>query len=242
MFMNGDKQSRHMTTVKRGLRRVNWHKSSLKKAVAPVRTRCWVNLLRLENVPNNRNNPTTKDNMFWEIINNLKGEHLSMKADELRRWLESFDDQQLLEFHRNAQSAFRTVFTPDTYMLYCAMYQGEVNGSGLTDFCSNIILNGRWFFDDVTGNPDNFATAKDINSFNDDYRLRVNEICRKLLAQRYDERIADEMIRHAGIKECEEVWEDLEDWVGSITFEPEWNLIQGKMPRVFAKTHFGQNK
>jgi len=81
--------------------------------------------------------------MLWRTIDSLDSGKLSQRGVELRKRLENFSDQELIEFQREAASAFRSLFTPSLYYLYSAVYEGEVNGTGLTDFCSNIMLAGR---------------------------------------------------------------------------------------------------
>lgn len=175
--------------------------------------------------------------MLWETIGNLPSNELRQRADELRNRLLNFNDANLLEFYREATSAFLSLFNPSIYYLYCGMFAGEVNGSGLTDFCSNIILAGHELFEKIMANPDNFANVPNITPFNDDYCLSPSEICRTLLIARHGEQMADELINAACIDQMDSIWEHLEKNVGPLTFEPAWNILQTTMPKVYARCH-----
>ncbi|RYZ79423.1 MAG: DUF4240 domain-containing protein [Proteobacteria bacterium] len=187
----------------------------------------------------NKRNPQVDEIMLWSTIDNLKNMELASRAVELREKLRSFNDQELVSFHQEAVSAFRELFTPEVYHLYCSVYDGEVNDSGLTDFCSNVMLAGRRLFELVSTDPDHFADVGNVSSFNDDYGVDVSEVSRDLLLERHSEDAVDDMFQRAGTNTLDGIWDDLESRLGSLTFEPDWSLVREVMPRVFAR--FGPN-
>src|SRR5437867_2999685 len=122
--------------------------------------------------------------MLWQTIDSLSPGKLSQRSVELRKRLENFSDQELIEFQREAEPAFRALFTPSLYYLYSAVYEGEVNGTGLTDFCSNIMLAGRGVYEAVSRNPDEFAGVVDLPQFNDEYCIDVGDAGWRILTKR----------------------------------------------------------
>jgi len=170
--------------------------------------------------------------MLWTIIDNLKSSKLSLRASELRSVLDSQSDSKIVEFQSEAASAFRLLFTPEIYYLYCAAYEGEVNGEGLRDFCSNIMLSGHSFFMKMIETPDAFAELSGMESFNDDFDS-VSNMGRHILIERHGEDEAAELLLHT--EQLNGIWRDLESKVGSLTFNPNWQVIRLNMPRVYAR-------
>ena len=175
--------------------------------------------------------------MLWQTIDNLSGLDLSRRAAELRQQLEHASDQDLVLFHRDADEVFRQLFTPRIYRLYCVAFEGETNGSGLTDFCSNLMLSGRSLVEAVLLNPDDFASVTNPVPFNDDSGLSVPSIARHILVARRDEDVADDLLRRGGVPSLDGIWEELERQVGSLSFEPDWQLAEAALPRVWARRY-----
>lgn len=175
------------------------------------------------------------NHMLWRTINNLTSKELPGRGAELRQRLESFSDQDLVLFQHQAVEVFRLLFTSRIYYLYCAAFDGETNGSGLTDFCSNLMLSGHSLVDDVLKSPDNFADVANIESFNEDYGISVCSIAWHILVGRHDVDVTKEMFRSAGVQSLDKIWEELEKQVGKLTFEPDWRQIEAALPRLYAK-------
>lgn len=173
--------------------------------------------------------------MLWDIINDLKGECLREKALELRQRLEVLNDQELMVFHCEAVETFRLLFGPRMYYLYSAAFEGEANGSGLTDFCSNLILSGRTLVDALLADPDNFANVGNFEPFNQDNGLDVSSIALQVLVGRHDEDIVAERCYHAGAQSLKGIWEALEEQVGSLDFVPDWRVLKAALPRIYKR-------
>ncbi|MEN3943018.1 hypothetical protein WJU23_17095 [Prosthecobacter sp. SYSU 5D2] len=156
---------------------------------------------------------------------------------ELRQHLENFSDHELVLFQAEAANIFSKLFSPRSYHLYCAVFSDEANGSGLTDFCSNLILSGRPLVNAVLLNADSFADVIDTEQYNQDSGLDVSSVAWHILARRYDHNVAEVMFNRGGVKSLDGIWERLEKQVGSINFEPDWRLVEATMPRIYARLH-----
>jgi hypothetical protein len=170
--------------------------------------------------------------MLWTVIDNLKSSKLSLRSRELKTVLDALNDAEIVEFQSEAASAFRQLFTPGIYYLYCAVYEGEVNGEGLRDFCSNIMLSGHSFFIKIIENPDAFAELSGTESLNDDFDS-VSNMGRHILIERHGEDEAAELLLRTD--QLHGIWKDLENAVGNLTFKPNWPAIRLSMPRVYAR-------
>ncbi len=173
--------------------------------------------------------------MLWQTIDSLISEEFSQRSVELQKQLENFGDQELIEFQREAEPAFRSLFIPSLYYLYSVVYEGEVNGTGLTDFCSNIMIAGSGVYDAVSRNPDELAEVVNLPQFNDEYCTNVGDAGWRVLTERYDVQTVEGMFRRAGVQTLSGIWGDLERRVGKPTFEPDWRIVEETMPRIFAK-------
>lgn len=176
--------------------------------------------------------------MFWETIDSLASTNLSDRADELRGRLEGWGDEELALFQREAGEVYGRVFSPAVYHLYCIAFEGETNGAGLTDFCSNLMLLGRSLVEAVLRDPDAFADvpASEVVAFNDDSGFSVGSIAWRILSQRHDDEVPQGLCERAGMLSSGDVWEDLERQVGPIDFEPDWQRAERDLPRVLART------
>lgn len=175
------------------------------------------------------------NHMLWKTIDNLTSKELPRRGAELRQRLESFSDQDLVLFQNQAVEVFRLLFTSRTYYLYSAAFDGETNGSGLTDFCSNLMLSGHSLVDSVLRSPDNFADVTNTEPFNEDNGISVCSIARHILVERYDEDVTEDMFQRGGVQSLDGIWKELENQVGKLTFEPDWRVVEATMPRIFAK-------
>jgi len=166
--------------------------------------------------------------MLWTIIDALESNELEVRAKELRKVLNRSTDSDIVEFHSEAVAAELQIFTPETLRLYCAVFDGEVNYGGFTDFCSNIILAGHSFFQKTLENPDNFSTVINPVQFNDDHDS-VSNMGRYLLIERHGEERAWPMLQH--VDELDGIWDRLK----GVSWQPDWPAIREKMPRVYAR-------
>lgn len=172
--------------------------------------------------------------MLWDIINHLKSNTLRERSRELRAKLAGISDFGLIKFHCEAISAYKDLFNQHLRILYSAVFEGETNGSGLTDFCSNIILSGQRLYEAVLLNSDSFADTAMVEGFNDDSGLSVTGVARQLLIERHGGS-ADEMLAAAGAKSLDGIWKDLEVHVGRCTFEVDWTVVARLMPHIYTR-------
>ncbi|MBL9183018.1 MAG: DUF4240 domain-containing protein [Verrucomicrobiaceae bacterium] len=173
--------------------------------------------------------------MLWQTIDNLTSKNLPQRAKELRKYLEGLPDQDLISFHRESVDTFLKLFTPQVYHLYCIAFDGEANGSGLTDFCSNLMLAGRSLTEAVLLNPDNFASVADMEPFNQDNGIDVSSMAQHILVKRYMDDSAGSKFNGVHIEPLHDIWGDLENQIGPITFEPAWQLAESTLPRIYAR-------
>lgn len=176
--------------------------------------------------------------MLWETIDSLTNSNLRLRAVELRQRLESCSDDELALFNREADKVYRQLFVPPIYHLYCIAFEGEANGSGLTDFCSNLMLSGPPMVDAVLQNPDAFADVPATVSmaFNEDSGLAVDSIGWNILNQRHDDNVPQDLCERAGVALFDDIWQELERRVGPLTFEPDWRRAETSFPRVVARS------
>jgi hypothetical protein len=169
--------------------------------------------------------------MLWAVIDSLKSSDLRSRASELEETLGKLSDRELVEIHAEAESAFKLLFKPETYYLYCAVFDGEVNGMGLFDFCTNLMLAGRQVFLGVSENPDHFAEIPDVLPFNDEY-LSVDDMALRILMARHREEKTWKMLP---VSAQSEIWKDLKNKVGPLTMIPDWKIVRETMPRVYSR-------
>lgn len=175
--------------------------------------------------------------MLWETIDSLANTELSLRSDELRERLEGCSDQELALFCREAVEVYRRVFVPRNYRLYCIAFEGETNGSGLTDFCSNLMLSGRSLVEAVLRDPDAFADvpAAAMVAFNDDSGAPVASVGWRILRHRHHGDVPQELCKRGGEALFDGLWEELEEHVGPIDFEPDWPWAETALPRIVAR-------
>jgi hypothetical protein len=181
-----------------------------------------------------RKHEENEKRMLWETIDRLKSSRLDERARELRAHLESVNDEALIQFHREAIVVYRALFNESLYRLYSVAFEGETNGSGLSEFCCNVILRGKRFYEAIRSSPDNFGQTKEIGEFNEEHETSVTEVAREILHARNGDD-ADLMLFRGGARSLSGIWEELESAVGQIDFEIDWMAVEELMPIVYSR-------
>jgi hypothetical protein len=170
---------------------------------------------------------------FWEVIDRIYGSNLRHRSRELRNALEELSNEELLEFHREANNAFDRIFSPLTYHVYCALFCGEVNGEGFRDFCSNLILCGSAFCGLFNSDPDSLASGGSLDEFNDEPGTPISDLASEILGHRLGLEDADTLIYiYDGVRNFDG-WERLATEVGNMDFNPQWDVIKRVLPQVY---------
>lgn len=88
--------------------------------------------------------------MIWKILDKVQAEGLSVRYSEFRDLLSKCSTDDLTRILVDLEQIQDQLYSPKLATLFAIKFVGEANWSGFIDFCSNIVIKGKFFYEMMT--------------------------------------------------------------------------------------------